>query len=102
MQLDHIGATTFDSPGMSAPEATASARGRLGRFWAWSMGCIARYRARHQRVALDEHMLRDVGQTRADAPPWMDPQTFSRMSAEAWGWNMGTVTGGSARACDFH
>src|SRR5262245_22832096 len=86
MQHDYTGATTLAAPREPAREAAASAKGRLRQFWNRSMGFIARYRARHQLLALDEYVLRDMGLTRADAPrsltdPGIDQLPLHRLDA---------------------
>jgi hypothetical protein len=91
MHLDYTAATTLDTLALPAPDATVSIKGRLGQLWAWSMGWIMRTRARHQLPARDEHMARDIGRTRSDTPHWMEPQSASRMSAGAFGWNAGAA-----------
>jgi hypothetical protein len=91
MQLHYTAATALDALDMPAPAAGASARGRFRQIWTWSMGWIVRYRARHQLPARDAHMARDIGQTRADMPHWIEPQSAARMSGGAFGWNAGAA-----------
>ena len=91
MQLDH--AATFTELRNPAREAAASARERLGRFWDRIIARIASYRARHQQRALAEHVLRDIGLTRANAPRWSESHDYSRTYAAGWGLYVGTVTG---------
>jgi uncharacterized protein YjiS (DUF1127 family) len=91
MQHDTICATTLTALSEPARKAAAPAGRRLGRLWHRSMGWIARYRARHEPLALDEHMLRDVGLTRAGAPRWVESRNSARMCAGAWGWDIGTA-----------
>ena len=95
MQYTNTSTMTLAPLRMPARKAAASAKGRLGQFWDRSVDWIARYRAGHQLLARDEHLLSDIGLTQADAPRSMEPQNSSRLSAGAWGWHIGTVTGGS-------